>query len=175
MARIERDFYKTPLIAINSLLNNFQLKGKTFLDPCAGDGRIGQVVKTMYPHMEIDQVEIRKEEKAGLKKYGNVFIGDFLNFTTDKDYNTIMTNPPFSLAVEIIEHCFEIATENTEIIMLLKLSFLESKDRFNFWQEYPVSKLFCLRDRPRFINNKTDFAAYAWFVWDNEVGNIKVI
>ncbi len=177
MARIERDFYKTPLIAIENLLDNYELKGKMFLDPCAGDGRIGQAVKARYPHMIIDNVEIRSEEKVGLKKQklGDVFIKDFLSFETDKEYNTIMTNPPFSLAKEIIEHSFEIATENTEIVMLLKLSFLESKERFEFWRDYPVSKLFCLRDRPRFINNSTDFAAYAWFVWDNEVGNIKTI
>lgn len=81
---------------------------------------------------------------------------------------TIITNPPFSIAKSIIEHCFDISNENTEIIMLLRLGFLESNSRFDFWKKHPNVSLITLKNRPRFVNNKTDFAAYAWFIWNNK-------
>jgi hypothetical protein len=60
--------------------------------------------------------------------------------------------------------------------MLLRLAFLESKRRFNFWQQYPVNKLYILSQRPSFTGKGTDATAYAWFVWDgSDKQEVKVI
>jgi len=91
-------------------------------------------------------------------------------------YKTIITNPPYSIAQEFIEKCFKIADQNTEIIMLLRLAFLESKKRYEFWQKHPVSELYVLSKRPSFTGGGTDATAYAWFVWKNtKEQKIKVI
>ena len=66
-----------------------------------------------------------------------------------------------------IEHSFELANDRTEIIMLLRLGWLEAKDRYDFWRKHPNVSLITLRDRPKFIGNGTDFAAYGWFIWSN--------
>jgi hypothetical protein len=68
--------------------------------------------------------------------------------------------------MDVILKSFEIANGDTEIIMLLRLAFLESKSRFMFWQQYPLSKLFVLSCRPSFVGKGTDSAAYGWFIWN---------
>ena len=61
----------------------------------------------------------------------------------------------------------EIAGDRTEIIMLLRLGWLETQDRYPFWCAHPNVSLITLRDRPKFVGNGTDFAAYGWFIWSN--------
>ena len=51
--------------------------------------------------------------------------------------------------------------------MLLRLPFLESNKRYEFWQNHPVNKLYILSKRPSFRGKGTDATAYAFFVWDN--------
>ena len=167
--RIESDFYATPDSTIDKLLAIHKLnKNTNILEPCAGDGAIVKALRRNGYTNWIHSIELRKEEFDNLAPHSNnVSIGDFLKFETDIDYGTIITNPPFSIAQQIIEHCFEIASPDTEIIMLLRLAFLESKKRYNFWQNYPVSKLYVLSERPSFTGHGTDATAYAWFVWDN--------
>ncbi len=172
-ARQEKDFYKTPRWAIDLLLDNYELRPGWILEPCAGDGAI---CKALREHDgwdgTLDAVEIRGEEEEILSEYcDEVHIMDFLN--APKGYfghapGTIITNPPFSIAKAIIEHCFEIADERTEIIMLLRLGWLETKDRYEFWKSHPNVSLITLRDRPKFIGNGTDFAAYGWFIWNQQ-------
>jgi len=57
------------------------------------------------PAAWVDAVEIRPEERENLKQVAdNVITGDFLKWQPSQTYQTIITNPPYSLAQEIIEH-----------------------------------------------------------------------
>lgn len=176
--RRERDFYPTPESAIKILLNNYELKPGWILEPCAGDGAICKALRE-YSGWDgsITSVEIRPEEQGKLEEYcDEIYIKDFLEFKRgDFGYppRTIITNPPFFVAKEIIEKCFEIADENTEIIMFLKLAFMETKDRREFWKKHPNVSLISLMERPSFTGKGTDFAAYGWFIWNNESQFIK--
>jgi len=173
--RNKYEFYKTPELVIQKLLENRKLYGK-ILDPTAGDGAIPKAIREFGYDNPITTVEIREEEEKKLHVFGDVHIGDFLNWQPDQKYDTIITNPPFIVAKEIIMKCFEICSEKGQIIMLLKTAHLECGDRYNFWQNYPVSYLYALSQRPHFEDdNETDQAAYAWFVWDGTEGTIKVI
>lgn len=96
-----------------------------------------------------------------------IHIEDFLNYKPPVEYKTIISNPPYSIALDIIKKCFEIASGDTEIIMLLRLAFLESKRRHQFWQGHPVNELYALSERPSFTGKGTDATAYAFFVWNN--------
>jgi len=166
--RRESDFYKTPTETIDAFLDHFCfLINEDILEPCAGDGAIIKAIRARTPAQYITAIEIREEESANLLDAGadQVFIDDFLTFPgLDPAPGTIITNPPYSIAQEIIEHCFEIAP-NAEIIMLLRLAFLESKKRKPFWDKHPVTQLYVLSERPSFANKGTDATAYAWFVW----------
>lgn len=112
-----------------------------------------------------------------MSEYTNeVVIGDFLEWQPDKKYKTIIGNPPYSLALEFLEKCFEIADPDTEIIMLLRTAFLESQKRYEFWQKHPVNKLYVLSKRPSFTGKGTDATSYSWFIWDgSDKQEIKVI
>jgi len=174
--RIESDFYATPLYCIENFLNYWQPKENDYiLDPCAGSGNFGLIIRDKYKDNIFDAIELRQEEKSGLHKiYDDVRIGSCLDFKTHCD--VVITNPPYSLAQEIITHYLEVVKPR-ETIMLLRVPFLESKKRHSFWQKHPVNKLYVLSRRPSFKGNgKTDATAYGFFIWDDSgKQEIKVI
>ena len=176
--RRESDFYKTPYDAVEKVLDALGgFYGNEFLECCAGDGVIVRALRRNFEEINISAIEIREEEKSRLLYAGAdaVDIADFRQWKPDGKIDVIITNPPYSIAQEIIEHCFEIAPE-AEIIMLLRLAFLESKKRKSFWGKHPVTQIYVLSERPSFTGKGTDATAYAWFVWSkSREPKIKVI
>jgi hypothetical protein len=179
MARRPYDNYETPEWCVEALLNAQPMVGPNILEPCAGSGTIVEIIKRRRPMARVTAVELRSEEEIGLWIAGadEVHVEDFLTWEPAAvQYDTIITNPPYRNAQEIIERCFEIAGSETQVIMLLRLAFLESQKRFSFWQKHPVSALYVLSERPSFTNRGTDSTAYAWFVWNaGYTQQIKVI
>jgi DNA modification methylase len=172
--RIESDFYATPPYCIENLLNHWQPRSNDYiLDPCAGSGNFGLVLKRRFNN-QIDAIEIREEENDALCKiYDNVSIGNCLQHKLF--YDVVITNPPYSLAEEITTHYLEVVKPR-ELILLLRTSFLESQKRYSFWQKHPVNKLYVFSKRPSFTNGGTDACSYSWFIWDNSgKQEIKVI
>lgn len=176
--RIESDFYPTPIETIENFLSHYQLKDGVILEPSAGNGNFIQAIRNKGYTNTIIANEIRQEEHQNLINSGADFVYH-KDFLTEKlpnhDVKTIITNPPFSKAKEFILRCKELYPD-AEIIMLLRLAFLESRTRYDFWQKHMVNKLYILSKRPSFVNGKTDATAYAWFVWNNlNAQEIKVI
>lgn len=176
--RKTHDFYATPVDVVKNFLSNYQLPEGNILEPSAGNGNIIKAIRDVGCLNNVTAIELREEEESNLKKIADeVIIEDFLNFEPNKDYNVIIENPPYTYAIEFINKCFEIANENTVIIMLLRTAFLESKSRYEFWQKNPLSGLYTLSKRPSFTGKGTDATSYSWFVWDNRSSSqtIKVI
>lgn len=162
------DFYPTPINTINKFLDNYNLGGGVIFEPCAGNGNFIKAIRDKGYTNTIIANELREEEQENLIENGanEVYIHNFLEDKIDIEPNVIITNPPFSIAKEFIEKC-RTDYPNAKVVMLLRLAFLESKRRKEFWDRHPVNHLYVLSERPRFINNKSDATAYAWFVWDN--------
>lgn len=159
-------------------MNNYDLHEGTILEPCAGNGNFIKVLRKLGYKNKIIANEIRVEENDNLLSSGADYIYniDFLNERMPQhNIRTIITNPPFNLAREFVTRCKELYPE-AEIIMLLRTAFLESKVRYDFWQNNKVNKLYTLSSRPKFVNGKTDATSYSFFIWNNTKDQeIKVI
>jgi len=96
---------------------------------------------------------------------------DFL--TQTKGYGCdIITNPPYKTALQFAYKGLELC-EN-KLALLLRLQFLEGKERKKFFIKHPPkfvyvfsSRLLCAKDGDfeAFIKRGGSAIAYAWFVW----------
>lgn len=145
--RREADYYATPESAFRPLLYFLKAHQGGIWEPACGDGRL---VKWM--------------NEAGLEASGDDISRNGYNFLTDDSrYETIVTNPPFSLALEF---CDRALSSSFNVFMLLRLNFLASRKRRDWWRRNPPSALFILSERPSFTDDgKTDATDYAWFYW----------
>jgi hypothetical protein len=146
--RIAQDLYETPEWAVNLILEKIdQPRILTSLEPCMASGRIYNLL-------------------PGIKSWCELSKGvDYLSAQFDSNqFDLIITNPPFSLALPFLVKSLE---EAKTVVYLLRLEFLGSAKRKSFWDQFPPSHLYVLSNRPSFTkDNGTDMTEYAWFVWD---------
>ena len=96
--RVENDFYTTNPKAVEKLLLKHYFKGNTLLEPCVGQGYIAKTVYAFYNNNpKITALDIVD------RGYPNTIVQDFLTWKTDKRFEMIISNPPYSLAKELFE------------------------------------------------------------------------
>ena len=134
--REENDYYATHPIAIN-LLCELEEFSNEILEPCCGEGHISKVLESKGYVVESMDLIDRGYGKGGV---------NFLEYNeiVDKD---IITNPPYSLAQDFVEHAMDIITEGHKIAMFLKLTFLESSRRKEMFKKYPPKKIWVSSSR----------------------------
>ncbi len=140
------DFYPTPPWCYENLDIDWSMFSSAH-EPCRGDGRI----------------QFFLEEEQGLPcTYSEIMEDkDFFEHTESTDL--ILSNPPFSIAKEFIDHSLKLS--NT-CIMLLRINYLGSIGRHAWWKENTPTALHVLSKRPSFTGKGTDATDYAWYVWD---------
>ena len=150
----KHDLYLTPHSAIELLLTHIKLK-TPILEPCNGLGNISDIVKKYYKNVYTS--DISRDMKA------DEFC-DFLEFN-DKRFNTIITNPPFkgNYNCEFIKHALSLLPNNGLAIFLLKLVYIESKKRYQFFIDNPPLKILVHSERLNFYGGTG--ITYAWFIW----------
>lgn len=164
--RRESDFYETPHDVVHDFLeDHFKGKYKVILEPCCGSGNMVRVLREHFPDATIIAQDILPVESI---KQANVTHGeiDFLaEPALDTPVDLIFTNPPYSIAEKIIRKALMTYPDAT-VVMLLRLDFLGSQDRYPFWREHPVNQIYSLACRPSFTGDGgTDSNNYGWFVW----------
>lgn len=165
------DFYPTPKQAFVSFWEADKENWNnttTVFEPCAGDGAIIKFLKEVKPELRIAANEIDEAHADHLYHSGadKVDFYDFFGYEPNFCYDTVITNPPFSLAQEFITTILT-KWRPKRTIMLLRLNFLGSQKRKEFWNKFPPSRIYVLSKRPSFTGGGTDSQEYAWFVWDN--------
>lgn len=153
--RKESDFYETPFSITQQLLDceTFN-KEQVILEPACGDNAIVKVLSSNG--FTVVNYDLEKD------------------FLQDQDqYPQLITNPPFSLALEFIQHAKTIIEYS--FALLLRLSYLHGKERLDkVWSDtiFPLSvvRVFCrypllgdpLRNDGKY---RTGMMVYAWFIW----------
>jgi hypothetical protein len=154
-ARIEADAYCTPEWVTLALLPHLPRKPVRIWEPAAGDGAMLAPLRTCAPVLGADV------------RSGN----DFLKVSpAPDDVDLIATNPPYSLALEFIDHALCLMESRGGMTaMLLRTDFDHAKTR-----QYLVSscsafaKKLVLTKRIRWIADSTGSPSFnhAWFIWD---------
>lgn len=179
--RAENDYYATPPIATELLLNELRLGDDTILEPAAGEGHIVKVLKEHYPYNEITATDlIWRSSRFGIDVSGGV---NFLSWQPDRTWDTIITNPPFKHAQEFVEKALTLA--NHYVIMFAKIQFLETVERQKLFQEHPPKYVYVFSRRvsPWRNGDETDEngkswaspMCFAWFVWEKDYEGEPVI
>jgi len=168
------DMYETPYSLTRLLLDCVELKGD-ILEPACGKGAILDVLKEYGYAFNLWASDISDDYIGGAtcRKEGN-----FLDKELWRSYkfNTIITNPPFSLAYEFISRAKEMSVQGVrDIYMLLPLSYLHGKQRFDhIWSDrsFPLKEVFVFTRYPLLGEalredgkHHTGMVVYAWYHW----------
>ena len=158
--RHKEDFYATEPKATKLLCDVEQFNNK-ILEPCCGQGHMSEVLKSNgYSVTSYDLVD---------RGYGD--IKDFFSLTHwDGD---IITNPPYKNVLNYVKHAIDIVDDGAKVAMLLKVLFLEGKERGKYMLENPPKYIYVFSGRIKCaINGDFDAInnggalAFAWFVWE---------
>jgi len=161
--REKHDFYATSPKAISPLLKllGWQYGGKFIFENSCGHGHLSKsLIQHGHTVISTDLVD---------RGYGASGV-DFLkpSIYDTMPFDGIIMNPPYKHALEFIEKSLTIAPT---VCAFLRLSFLESEGRYEFFQRRPPSIVGVFSDRVPSAKN-ADFekysgstVAYAWFIW----------
>lgn len=177
--RVDYDFYATDPIAVQKLLHKYSINGSEILEPCVGNGNIANTINKFYNNKcNVTGVDIVD------RGYPNTIIHDYLTWETDKKFDCIITNPPYSLAKEFVEKSMPLLNDgydedgypNGQLIMFLKIQFLEGAKRKELFEKYPPKYIYVFRNRMATWNNGEPLdpngkrwattMCHAWFVWE---------
>ena len=186
------DYYVTPEAEVRLFLTKFMqdqkrthedLQNKRILDPCAWwDAKHDMSYQSALFWAGADDkkclsLDIREDS-------GSKYKGDFLDYYTtwiDREtinnetptrcwhtdaFDMVMSNPPFALAREFIERWLEFVKGGGYVIYLLRLNFLGSKARKEFFDGMMPKYIYVHHKRMSFSEDgKTDSIEYAHMVF----------
>lgn len=163
--RAVNDFYSTNPEAVKAILKEL-IFSKEILEPCCGNGAISKVL-TDNNHV-VTNLDI---EDYGYHE--NFTKCDFLSYNPSTPFNgDIITNPPYSLAYEFVEHSLDIVRKGAYVCMLLRIQFLEGKKRQKLFKVMPPkyvyvfsSRMRCFKDGDTNVKNSSALCL-CWFVWE---------
>jgi hypothetical protein len=159
------DLYETPPVALKALLAVEGLPRRIW-EPAAGRGAIVEVLASRgYDVVASDIADYG---------YNLDFRRDFLaTRVAPVNCGCIVTNPPFSLATEFVEHGLNLCQR---VVVLGRLAFLESERRSSIMDTGMLARLYVFKNRipmmhadgwtgPRIRNSAVP---YAWYSFDRD-------
>lgn len=174
--RQPNDRYDTPPWATRLVLP-WLAPFQTAIDPCCGGGAILEVVLTecrgvtSVAAIDIDRravVECRRRIVPLARRAGAVrpvFQTRDARQPWWPPADLCITNPPYCIAQAVLERALR---ECAHVAALLRVGFLESRERRDFWRRHGDADIHVFERRPSFIGGGSDASAYAWFTWPGE-------
>lgn len=151
------------------------LNPRLILEPSAGDGNFVRAARRVWPEARVIAVEARLVENPCQDDplviwHEGLSIEEYVRGHVLDEVDLVLGNPPFSLAESHIRLLLDGLRKDSALAFLLRLGFYESKERLDFWENYPERYFAPIVPRPGFILNKhgkpgTDSQAYGEMVW----------
>ena len=164
MTRRENDHYPTPPAAVDELLKELNPAWGYVCDPAAGDGALLDAALAEYtPERGYLAIEVDRAHKP--PHY--VLYADYLTLPPSVDPPALfICNPPYALAQEFVTKMLAERGPDTIVAALLRLGFLGSRKRHEWWKENHPHAIRILSKRPSFTGDgKTDNSEYMWAIW----------
>lgn len=161
--RPESDFYKTPVVAVEALLDAERVRGPVW-EPACGDGAISRVLESRGLRVY----------SSDLYDYGYGEPGvDFLTCAAKpKGVRAIVTNPPFKHALEFADRALRHDVD--KVVLLARLLWLEGGRRRQFFIDTRLARVWVHSTRVNVSRRGQDWGdggkggmvAFAWYVWE---------
>jgi hypothetical protein len=175
--RKPQDFYETPEWLTEAIMPSlhrwFGYSCRRILEPASGNGAIVRVLERWFPEARIDAGDIQNGQ-------------DFLTHEYSGSYDLIITNPPYSLAMEFVERAYTyhnsvphglLSMNRGLVAMLLRLNFLGSQERAPWFRLFGghTPSIYVSPRRPDFTGDGGDSTEYAWFVWGRSKSEVFIL
>ena len=190
--RFKHDYYPTPPSCVDAIFRHVdenlnyvfipvrQMGGISkykALDVGAGTGIWGKVLKRQLFRIPIQLwgVDIQHFPKPPEYDYwlsGTDFLSEQGNLLLISDtFDLVMGNPPYKYTEKFIKKSLDLTRYGGYVIMLTRLSFLESIGRATgLFEEFPPAIVTVLARRPSFhLSKKTGSQAYCSIVWQKGI------
>ena len=160
--RQRQDYYATHPSVTRDILG-VETFCSPILEPCCGGGFMSEEIKKAG--YEVDAFDLVD------RGYGTGGI-DFLKHDWEVGKYDIITNPPYTAFVPMLEQAMRIC--RSKVAMLLPLRYLSSKERFEIFRKYPPKSVYvyieriCIAKNGDFANYEAgqNLEIYAWYVWE---------
>lgn len=159
--RHKDDFYPTPPECTHALLEaeGLVLPYEVW-EPACGDGAISKILEASSRHVISTDLVDRGYGESG---------HDFLMARTAR-CRAIVTNPPFKLATQFIDHAFCMRNNGQVdyMAMLLPALFWHAQSRADLFEAWRPRRIYALGWRPDMfgIGQPDQRCTYIWTVWD---------
>lgn len=192
-AREENDFYATSPLALRCLLKYFQEKNfqlsKNCLEPACGMGHLSKMLKQHYQNVVSTDLIDRGYGVGGVNFLQSTSFqenGIVLNAGDDFD---IISNPPFKISTDFINHALDILAPGKVCAMFMKLAFLEGINRYrDLFKDRPPnlflvlpSRIGCcksgqFKDVDKYGDPIAGSAiAFAWYIWIKGISSQTIV
>ena len=158
--RQEQDYYATDPLAVELLLK-LERFNRDIWEPACGEGHMSKVLEQNGYAVKSTDLIFRGYGQGGI---------DFLS-NNDEWKGDIITNPPYAMAQEFVEHALDIIPDGYRVAMFLKLQFLEGQKRKQLFQRHNLTtvwvssaRLLCAKNGI-FNHAEGSAVAYCWFIW----------
>jgi hypothetical protein len=154
------DFYATHPSVADELLKR-ETFSNTIWEPACGQGHISKQLEAAgYKVISTDLYD---------RGYGTPGV-DFLLQGNAPDNVDIVTNPPYKYALQFARHGYGLLRDGSKMALLLRLQFLEGKERYLFYRAAPPRTVYVFSYRAKcgingVFDDKASAVCYAWFIW----------
>jgi hypothetical protein len=153
------DWYPTPFEVTKAVMPKLRLHSNSKVwEPCAGNGAMVDEIKIGVPGISVFASDICSQRS-------DIVEANFFDYTEPPDgHDYLITNPPFNLAADIIDHAFKIGVKSMALV--LKATYWHAKGRKALFDRHTPSFVMPLTWRPDFMGLGRPTMEISWVVWE---------